>query len=120
MTEPTKQPAAKSDHLLAPRSQLVGTVAALVGWAVVIVPIIATAALLFVTVVNPDTSLANFGKIALIVLGAVLLFCMIAAPHFVGQAVIHRERAMWRAALWTGIPTVAVILFLVALWIRSN
>ncbi|WP_104089175.1 hypothetical protein [Arthrobacter sp. GMC3] len=120
MTEPTLPPAAKSEQLLAPRSQLVGTVAALVGWIVVIVPIIATAALVFILVMNPDTSLANIGKIGLIFLGAVLLFCMIAAPHLVGQAVIHRERAMWLAALWTGIPTVAVIIFLLVLWIRSN
>lgn len=112
-------PTAKSEQLQAPRSQLTGTLASLVCWAIVIVPLIVMATLMFGLVMNPDTSLVNIGKIALIILGAVLLFCMIAAPHFVGQAVIHRERAMWLAALWTGIPTAGAIIFLLVVWIGS-
>lgn len=119
MTDHNNQPPRQPDRLLPQRSQAVGSAVTLVGWLVVIIPIIAMALLIFAAVTNPDASLATVGKIGLIVLGAVLLFCMIAAPHLLGQAVIHRERGMWRAALWTGIPTVCVILYIVFRWLGS-
>lgn len=117
MTDPSRQPAPHREQLLPPRPQLTGTLVSLLGWVVVIIPIIAMALIIFAAVTNPDTSIATVGKIALIVLGAALLFCMIAAPHLLGQAVIHRERDMWKAALWTGIPTLAVILYLAFRWL---
>lgn len=120
MTNSTSPKLPPREQLLPPRSQLTGTIVSFVGWVVVIVPIIAMALLIFAAVTNPNTSIVAIGKIALIFLGAVLLFCMIAAPHLLGQAVIHRERGMWRAALVTGIPTVCVILFIAFRWLGSS
>jgi hypothetical protein len=120
MTGPQNPAAPRREQQLPPRPQLAGTVAALVGWVVVIVPIIAMALIIFATVTNPGSSIATVGKIALIVLGAVLLFCMISAPHLLGQAVIHRERALWKAALWTGVPTVGVLLYLAFRWLLNS
>ncbi|MGA7206723.1 MAG: hypothetical protein WBX27_19085 [Specibacter sp.] len=119
MTDPTHQKVPPRDQLLAPRSQLTGTLVAFVGWVVVIVPIISMALLIFAAVTNPNSSIVTLGKVALIFLGAALLFCMIAAPHLLGQAVIHRERGMWRAALVTGVPTVCVILYVAFRWLGS-
>lgn len=117
MTDSANRPARKREELLPPRSQLTGTLVALLGWVLVVIPIIAMSLLIFAWFTDPATSIAAVGKIALIVLGAALLFCMIAAPHLLGQAVIHRERDMWKAALWTGIPTLAVILYLAFRWL---
>lgn len=119
MTDASGRPRAHGEELLPPRSQLVGTIVSLVGWVVVILPIILMSVLIFSAVTNPDGGMATAGKIALMFLGAILLFCMIAAPHLLGQAVIHRERAMWRAAAVTGLPTVAVILYLTFRWLSN-
>lgn len=118
MTYPPQPPPAR-EQPLPPRSQLTGTLVAAAGWLVVVIPIIAMALIIFAAVTNPATSIATVGKIALIILGAALLFCMIATPHLLGQAAIHRERDMWRAALWTGIPTVCVILYLAVRWLAN-
>lgn len=119
MTDASSRPRSHGEELLAPRSQLVGTLVSLGGWVVVIVPMIVMALLIFAAVTNPAGGMATIGRVALIFLGAVLLFCMIAAPHLLGQAVIHRERAMWRAAAVTGIPTVAVILYVIFRWLSN-
>ncbi|MFQ4147687.1 hypothetical protein AAGW05_03160 [Arthrobacter sp. LAPM80] len=119
MTETPGLPPVHGEQLRPQRSQLTGTVVSLIGWAVVILPIILMAILILATVIEPSASLATPGKLALILLGAVLLFCMIAAPHLLGQAVIHRERALWRGAIITGIPTVAVILYFIFRWLGN-
>lgn len=119
MTDATRRPPVHGEELLPPRSQLVGTLVSLLGWVVVILPIILMGVLIFSAVTNPAGGMATVGKIALMFLGAVLLLCMIAAPHLLGQAIIHRERAMWRAAAVTGIPTVAVIVYLVFRWLSN-
>ena len=119
MTDTSNHPAPHGEHLAPQRSHLSGTVVSLVGWLVVIVPIILMAVLIFAAVLNPSAGMAAPGRIALIFLGAALLFCMSAAPHLLGQAVIYRERAMWRAALITGIPTVAVIVYFVFRWLSN-
>ena len=119
MTDASSRPRAHGEELLPPRSHLVGTLVSLLGWVVVILPMIVMSLLIFAAVTNPDGGMATAGKIALIVLGAVLLFCMIATPHLLGQAVIHRERAMWRAAAVTGIPTVAVIVYIIFRWLSN-
>ncbi|POH60151.1 hypothetical protein [Arthrobacter glacialis] len=119
MTDASSRSSAHGEELLPPRSQLVGTLASLGGWVVVIVPMIVMALIIFSAVTNPDGGMATVGKVALIFLGAALLFCMIAAPHLLGQAVIHRERAMWRAAAITGIPTAAVVLYVVFRWLSN-
>lgn len=119
MTEnPSLQPS-PAERVKLERSQLVATLVSLAGWVVVIVPIILMALLVFATVMEPSQSLATPGRLALIFLGAVLLFCMIATPHLLGQAVRFKEKAMWRAALVTGIPTVCVILFFVYRWMAN-
>ncbi len=120
MTDPTGPRPAPRGELPAPRSQLAGTLVSLAGWVVVTVPIIAMSVLIFAWVTNPAASLATAWKVALIFLGAVLLFCMVAAPHLLGQAVIHREPDMWKAALWTGVPTCAVIAYLVFWWLLNG
>lgn len=119
MTDSTPNPAIHGEHLQPQRSRLTGSVVSLIGWVVVILPIIVMSALIFTAVLNPDAGLATPGKIGLMFLGAVLLFCMIAAPHLLGQAVVYRERAMWRAAAVTGIPTLCVIAYLLFRWLSN-
>lgn len=119
MTDTSSHPAAHGEHLQPQRSQLVGTIVSLVGWVVVILPIIMMSALIFAEVMRPDRGMWDPRNIALMLIGAVLLFCMIAAPHLLGQAVRFRERAMWRAALVTGIPTVSVVLYFVFRWVAN-
>ncbi|MDJ0317308.1 MULTISPECIES: hypothetical protein [Arthrobacter] len=119
MTESSSHPAPHGEHLAPQRSQLAGTVVSLIGWVVVVLPIVMMSVLIFATVMDPSSGMTAPGNIALIFLGAVLLFCMIAAPHLLGQAVIYRERAMWRAALVTGLPTVCVILYLAFRWVSN-
>ncbi|ALO67918.1 hypothetical protein AS189_17310 [Arthrobacter alpinus] len=119
MTENPSLTPAHGDRVQQERSQLAGTVVALVGWAVVVVPIILMSVLIFAAVMEPSQSLAAPARVALIFAGAVLLFCMIAAPHLLGQAVRFKEKAMWRAALITGIPTVCVVLYFVFRWLSN-
>lgn len=105
--------------MLAPRSQLAGTLVSLIAWIVLIVPVVLIALIIFAGVTRPDSSVIVVGKIGLIILGVVLLFCMIAFPHLLGQAVIHRERAMYRAAIVTGIPTAGVLVYLLIRWLMN-
>ncbi len=119
MTDTSRHPEIHGEHLQPQRSRLTGTVVSLIGWVVVILPIIVMSVLIFATILNPDGGLAAPGKVGLMFLGALLLFCMIAAPHLLGQAVVYRERAMWRAALVTGIPTLGVIAYLIFRWLSN-
>ncbi|ALV44387.1 hypothetical protein MB46_01490 [Arthrobacter alpinus] len=111
MTETPSHPSVHGEVRHNQRSQLSGTVVSLIGWVVVILPIIMLAILIFAAVMDPSASMTAPGRAAIAIGGAALLFCMIAAPHLLGQAVIHRERAMWRAALITGIPAACVVLY---------
>ena len=54
-----------------------------------------------------------------VALPIILMFCMIAAPHLLGQAVRFRERAMWRSALITGVPTVCVVVYFIFRWLSN-
>lgn len=119
MTDTPSNPPVHGERLEKQRSQLTGTVVSLIGWVVVVLPIILMSVVIFAAVMSPDSGMAAPGKVALIFLGAALLFCMIAAPHLLGQAVIYRERAMWRAALVTGIPTVCVVLYFMFRWLSN-
>ncbi|WP_449372021.1 hypothetical protein [Arthrobacter psychrolactophilus] len=119
MTETPSHSPAHDELRRHQRSQLKGSMVSLVAWAVVILPIILLAILVFATVLEPSASIATPGRIAIAVGGAALLFCMIAAPHLLGQAVRFRERAMWRAALVTGIPTVCVVLYFIFRWLSN-
>ncbi|MFB9166531.1 hypothetical protein [Arthrobacter psychrochitiniphilus] len=119
MTENSRLEPTPNERVKQERSQLTGTLVALIGWAVVVVPIILMAVFILAAVLEPSQSMASPARLALIFGGAVLLFCMIAAPHLLGQAVRFKERAMWRAALLTGIPTVCVILYFVFRWLSN-
>lgn len=120
MTDPSFTPDVRSEPLRPQRSQMTGTLVSLLAWIVVIVPMCGMALIIFAAVTNPSTSLATISKLVLIVLGVLLMFCMVITPHMMGQAVIYRERALWKAALWTGIPTVGVILYLVFRWLLNS
>ena len=119
MTDISSHPAPHGEDLKPQRSQQTGTLVSLIGWTVVLLPIILMSITIFAAVVNPSAGMAAPGRLALMFLGAILLFCMIASPHLLGQAVIHRERAMWRAAVATSIPTVAVIMYFVFRWLSN-
>lgn len=119
MTDSQSLPTSPSQQMRPQRSQLVGTVVSLIGWVVVIVPIILMSAVIFAHIMNPENGITAPKNVALIFLGAILLFCMIAAPHLLGQAVRFRERAMWRAALITALPTVCVIVYFVFRWLSN-
>lgn len=122
MTHTTSNPAASGDaqgEELPPRSQLTGTVVSLIAWAVVALPIVLLAVVVFAEVMQPDRGLADPRNLALMFGGAVLLFCMLATPHLMGQAARFRERAMWLAALATGIPTVGVVLYFIFRWLGN-
>ena len=120
MTDTPSHPPVHGELRHNQRSQLSGTVASLIGWVIVIVPIVLLAVLIFAAVIDPSAGMATPGRIAIAVGGAALLFCMIAAPHLLGQAVIHRERAMWRAALITGIPAACVVIYFLFRWLSNQ
>lgn len=101
------------------RSQLIGTLVALGGWLVVTLPIILMSIFIFAAVMEPSQGMATPARLALIFAGAALLFCMLATPHLLGQAVRFKEKAMWRAALITGIPTVCVVFYFVFRWLAN-
>lgn len=122
MTHTTNNPAASGGmqgEELPPRSQLTGTVVSLIAWAVVALPIVLLAVVVFAEVMQPDRGLADPRNLALMFGGAVLLFCMLATPHLMGQAARFRERAMWLAALATGIPTAGVVLYFIFRWLGN-
>ena len=119
MTENSSLPSAPGNHVRHERSPLAGTVVSLVAWVVVVLPIILMSVLIFAAVMEPSQGMAAPARVALIIAGAVLLFCMIATPHLLGQAVRFKEKAMWRAALITGIPTVCVVLYFVFRWLSN-
>ncbi|MDO5751939.1 hypothetical protein [Arthrobacter sp.] len=119
MTDASSHPTPGTKSSPQTRSQLTGTVVSLIGWVVVILPIVLMSVMIFASVLDPSAGMAAPARVGLMFLGAILLFCMIATPHLLGQAVIYRERAMWRAALITGIPTVAVILYFLFRWLSN-
>lgn len=119
MSDPQKTRIKQTEQLLPHRPQYAGILVSLLGWAVVAVPILTLSVLIFTIIMNPNHSLFTIGKFALGLAGTLLLFCMIAAPHLLGQAVVFRERGMWLAALVTGIPTIGAILFVVSRWLLN-
>lgn len=119
MSEPAKKSQAASETMLVPRSQLTGTLVSLLGWIVLIVPMLLISFIIFAAVTQPNSTVFAVTKIGLIVLGVALLFCMIAFPQLLGQAVIHRERDMYRAAIITGIPTAGVVIYLLIRWLSN-
>lgn len=119
MTENLRFPPTSGERQKQERSQLTGTLVSLAGWAVVVLPIILMSIFIFAAVMEPSQGMAAPARLALIFAGAALLFCMIATPHLLGQAVRFKEKAMWRAALFTGIPTVCVILFFAYRWLAN-
>lgn len=119
MTDTSGSPASHGAALSPQRSQLVGTVVSLITWLVVALPIILMSVIIFAEVMRPDRGMWDPRNIALMLIGAVLLFAMIAFPHFLGQAVRFRERAMWRAAIITGVPTVCVVFYFVFRWLSN-
>lgn len=119
MTEIPSLPSASGDRVRQERSPLTGTVVSLIAWAVVALPIVLMSLFIFAAVMEPSQGMAAPARVALIFAGAALLFCMIATPHLLGQAVRFKEKAMWRAALITGIPTVCVVLYFVFRWLSN-
>lgn len=119
MTDTSSHPAPHGEGLQPQRSQQTGTLVSLIGWTAVLLPIILMSITIFAAVLEPSDGMAAPGRVGLMFLGAVLLFCMIASPHLLGQAVIYRERAMWRAALYTAIPTVGVIIYFLFRWLSN-
>lgn len=113
MTDTSSQSTPHGEKLQAQGSQLAGSLAALAGWAVVFVPFLLLTLMILTAVLEPSRSIADIRNIAIMIGGALLLFCMIAAPHLLGQAVRFKERAMWRAAIITGIPAACVIVYFV-------
>lgn len=119
MTDTTRQPGRHGADLRRPRSQLTGTLVSLAAWLVVALPIILLAVVIFAEVMAPDRGLADPRNVALMFGGAILLLCMLATPHLMGQAARFRERAMWRAALLTGIPTAGVVTYFIFRWLGN-
>lgn len=119
MQQKSTTPLSAEERAHLERSQLAGTITSLVGWVVVVLPIILMSLLIFAEVLRPDRGMWHPASLALMFGGALLLLCMVTFPHFVGQAVRFREKAMLRAALITGIPTAAVVLFFVVRWIAN-
>lgn len=119
MTDTSGSPASRSEALAPQRSALVGSVVSLVAWLVVALPIVMMSVIIFAEVMRPDRGMWDPRNIALMFIGAVLMFAMIAFPHFLGQAVRFRERAMWRSAIITGVPTVCVVIYFVFRWISN-
>lgn len=119
MTDTSGTPASHGEALAPQRSQLIGTVTSLVTWLVVVLPIILMSIIIFAEVMSPDRGMWAPRNLALMFLGAVLMFAMISFPHFLGQAVRFRERAMWRSALITGVPTVGVVVYFIFRWLSN-
>ena len=119
MTDTSGTPASHGETLAPQRSQLVGTVVSLIAWLVVALPIILMSLTIFAEVMKPDRGMWHPRNLALMFSGAILMFCMIAAPHLLGQAVRFRERAMWRSALITGVPTVCVVVYFIFRWLSN-
>lgn len=107
------------ETMLEPRPQKFGAMATLIAWVIETVPIIAISLIIFAEVVSPDSSALSLGKLVIIVLGVALLFCMIAFPQLLGNAVVHRERGLWRSALITGISTAGAILYIIFRWLAN-
>ncbi|MFC8302833.1 hypothetical protein ACFUCV_04015 [Specibacter sp. NPDC057265] len=91
----------------------------LVVWAVVALPIVLLALLIFAQLMQADSGLAAPRNLGLIFGGAILLLCMLATPHLMGQAARFRERAMWLAALATGVPTAGVVVYFIFRWLGN-
>ncbi len=119
MTEASGVPASQDQRVPQQRPQLVGTVVALVGWVVVALPIILMSVVIFAEIMRPDRGMWDPRNLGLMFVGAVLMFCMIAFPHLLGQAVRFRERAMWRSAIITGVPTVCVVVYFIFRWLAN-
>lgn len=119
MTDTSGAPASHGAALSPQRSQLVGSVVSLIMWLVVALPIVLMSILIFAEVMRPDRGMWDPRNIALMAIGAVLMFCMVAAPHLIGQAVRFRERAMWRSAIITGVPTVCVVGYFIFRWLSN-
>lgn len=58
-------------------------------------------------------------SVALGILGFVATLSMLAFPPLLSQAGRFKEKAMLRAALITGIPTVCVVLYFVFRWLNN-
>ncbi len=119
MTDTTRRSTPHGEDPRRESSQLTGALVSLAAWVVVALPIILLAVLVFAEVMAPDRGLADPRNLALMFGGAVLLLCMLATPHLMGQAARFRERAMWRAALLTGIPTAVVIMYFIFRWLGN-
>lgn len=119
MTDASGAQATQDQNVPQQRSQLAGSVVALAGWVVVALPIVLMAVVIFAEIMRPDRGMWDPRNLALMLLGAVLLFCMIAFPHLLGQAVRFRERAMWRSAIITGVPTVCVVVYFLYRWLAN-
>lgn len=119
MSDASGIPASPKQQAPLERSQLVGSVVALAGWVVVALPIVLMVAVIFAEIMRPDRGMWDPRNLALMLLGAVLLFCMVAFPHLLGHAVRFRERAMWRSAIITGVPTVCVVVYFVVRWLAN-
>ncbi|AIY03431.1 hypothetical protein ART_3832 [Arthrobacter sp. PAMC 25486] len=119
MTDTSGPPASHGAALAPQRSQLVGTVVSLVTWLVVALPIILMSVIIFAEVMRPDRGMWDPRNIALMFVGAVLMFAMVASPHLLGQAVRFRERAMWRSAIITGVPTLCVVVYFIFRWLSN-
>ncbi len=98
---------------------MAGAVTTLVAWVAVILPIILMSVTIFAEIMRPDQGMWTPRNLSLMFLGAILLFCMIAFPQFLGNAVRFRERAMWRSAIITGVPTACVVVYFVFRWLAN-
>ncbi len=119
MTDSPGTPAPHGEALAPQRSQFTGAVTTLVAWVAVILPIILMAVTIFAEIMRPDQGMWTARNLSLMFLGALLLLCMIAFPQFLGNAVRFREKAMWRSAIITGIPTVAVMVYFIFRWMAN-
>lgn len=119
MTDISGAQTPKGQQVPQERSALVGSTVSLVGWLVVLVPIILMSVVIFAEVMRPDRGMWDMRNIALMFGGALLMFCMITFPHLLGQAVRFRERTMWRSAIITGIPTICVVVYFIFRWLSN-
>lgn len=119
MTEASGIPAPQDQQVPQERSQLVASVVSLIGWLVVALPIILMSVVIFAEIMRPDRGMWDPRNLLLMFVGALLMFCMIAFPHLLGQAVRFRERGMWRSAIITGVPTVCVVIYFVIRWLSN-
>lgn len=119
MTDTSQTPTSPRGQAAQARSQLTGSIVSLIGWLVVALPIILMSVVIFAEVMRPDRGMWDLRNLALMFAGALLMFCMIAFPHLLGQAVRFRERAMWRSAIITGVPTACVVVYFVFRWLSN-